>query len=363
MCIIIYKPEDKRLEKDTIVDSFYNNSDGAGFIAWNSKDNTLVMKKGFFSAYSFIEEFEPYKDWRSLLHFRIATHGLKNKENCHPFMVNENLGFVHNGIIKIDIRDSRFSDTWYFNYYLQSVLRKDPEIWDRERFESILKEHKDALSWSKVAFIDNYGSVVIHNQERGIWDGGCWFSNGTYKSYTTSWPQYKDDEDSMGSLLDKIINKFNRTLFGMGEVGSVLDDDLDDDDSNEKEDICPMCNSMYNNEEEYFSLSLSDFICGDCGQELIGNGQEDDIVYGGLLESIKEEGGYYCAEDDIENELRDDSEDDSETEIATDNDKEYGEIYCSVCELKKQDGARYFLIDEKFLCENCFDKISISNVQ
>jgi predicted glutamine amidotransferase len=45
-----------------------------------------------------------------VLHFRIATSGKIDKTNCHPFAVNKNLAFVHNGIISIDPINNNVSE-------------------------------------------------------------------------------------------------------------------------------------------------------------------------------------------------------------------------------------------------------------
>ena len=63
------------------------------------KINNYIVKKGYFTFKEFYKEYKPHGDKQVLIHFRIKTHGPIDKNNCHPFLVNNSLGFIHNGII------------------------------------------------------------------------------------------------------------------------------------------------------------------------------------------------------------------------------------------------------------------------
>jgi predicted glutamine amidotransferase len=134
MCIAIYKKEGTRLTDDTLHNCWYANSDGAGFMY--AEHNKLHVHKGYFTLDEFKEAYEPHKDKQAVVHFRIRTHGDINYENCHPYSVDRNLAFIHNGTIsKASSRYKDKSDTWHFNEDVLKPLRqrytsffKDPSI-------------------------------------------------------------------------------------------------------------------------------------------------------------------------------------------------------------------------------------------
>jgi predicted glutamine amidotransferase len=186
MCIIIYKPENIALETRFIYNSFKHNRHGAGFMAWDSKNDKLIVKKGFFSIEDFLKAFEPYKNSRCILHFRKRSRGAKNEENCHPFMITDDLAFVHNGTIKLDkvkIWNRHFSDTWHFcEAFLKPLLSKYRDLWMHKTFGFLIENY--ITERNRFAFMDNMGNVKIYNSCNGKWsDNGCWFSNESYKTY------------------------------------------------------------------------------------------------------------------------------------------------------------------------------------
>jgi len=115
---------------------------------------------------------------RIVLHFRISTHGKVNKTNCHPFFVNDKLGFVHNGIINGVPYSTEYSDTYMFN---KAILQKMPSNFIK--YEGTLLLIEEFISYSKLVFLDNKNNYTIIGEDKGVWDNGNWFSNTTYKDY------------------------------------------------------------------------------------------------------------------------------------------------------------------------------------
>jgi len=180
MCIGIYVPEGKYVNKKTLKVCYENNPDGAGLMYSDGKN--LIIDKGFFSFKSFWKEYRSImqgdkKKSGIVLHFRVATHGNISKRNCHPFQVNENLGFVHNGMIDIKMeKGSTMSDTAVFN---ELILKKLPGNWMNN--DSIIELISGYIGQSKLIFMDSTGSVLIINKSLGEWKDGIWYSNTTYK--------------------------------------------------------------------------------------------------------------------------------------------------------------------------------------
>jgi predicted glutamine amidotransferase len=177
MCIAIYKPADKLISKETLEECFIHNPHGAGFMYVENK--SLKVKKGFFTFAEFWDAYQPYQSLKSVIHFRIKTHGDVLKENCHPFNVTKNLGFVHNGIIS-GFGSDKVSDTREFNrLVMQPLVAKWGKL---ALFEEPVQELLESrISYSKLIFLDSNNNETIFNEEKGVWDDEVWYSNTSYK--------------------------------------------------------------------------------------------------------------------------------------------------------------------------------------
>lgn len=177
MCIAIYKPENKVISKVILEQCYQANPDGAGFMYVENKE--LVMKKGFFTFKDFWEAWQPHEAKQAAIHFRIKTHGNINEENCHPFMINKGLGFIHNGIISgFGFGDK--SDTYHFNEEIMKPLvnKYGNSILTNEAIKTLIESK---IGYSKFVMIDRHGNHTLFNESKGLWDGGIWYSNSSYK--------------------------------------------------------------------------------------------------------------------------------------------------------------------------------------
>src|SRR5712692_1157809 len=76
------------------------------------------------------EMYERHIDKSLMIHCRIATHGEKNLENCHPYKLTDKkeghkrtIYACHNGMIPGVQIDDKMSDSWnFFNYILKPAL-------------------------------------------------------------------------------------------------------------------------------------------------------------------------------------------------------------------------------------------------
>jgi hypothetical protein len=178
MCIAILNPTKVTLKKNVLKTCWDNNKDGAGM---------LYLQNGVLSAYKEMDSFDRFydhyawirkthRDSQIVLHFRISTHGKVDLENCHPFMISEDWGFVHNGIISNAERHVDYSDTNMFN---RNVLRKLPPDWIHN--DAMYELVCGYIGSSKLLFLNKDNEAYIVNEDWGVWDLGCWFSNKTYK--------------------------------------------------------------------------------------------------------------------------------------------------------------------------------------
>jgi len=178
MCIAILNKQGQ-LGSIQLENSWNNNNEGGGLM-W-VQDGKLQT----FKTYEYKDFEDMYFALRTnpnigniVLHFRIATSGFKNPINLHPFLVNDDLGFVHNGIIS-GLGTADHSDTYQFNELLQKLPT------DFISNQGIMHFITEYISSSKLVFLDSQDNYSIVNEKFGHWDKtqDNWFSNDSYKSY------------------------------------------------------------------------------------------------------------------------------------------------------------------------------------
>lgn len=175
MCIAIVKPKDKTIPKETLRTCCDNNPDGMGFAF--CKDGKIYIRK-------YLDDFEKfYKDYSKvettspmLIHFRIATHGGVNMDNCHPFKLNNHMALIHNGIISGYGDKESKSDTRDF---IDKVIGKiSYKQWKNPAFLELVG---NAIGYSKFGILDTEGNAYIVNESKGYWTDGVWYSNKSYE--------------------------------------------------------------------------------------------------------------------------------------------------------------------------------------
>jgi hypothetical protein len=174
MCIAILN-NSSELSRATLNNSWNNNPEGAGLL-WSHKGKIETFK-----TYKRKELLKAYYKLRAeiktpiVLHFRIATSGHEKYTNLHPFTINEQLGFVHNGILT-GLGNKQHSDTYEFN----EMLKKLPS--DFLSCPTTFEFIQNYISTSKLIFLDGNGKATIANERLGSWDDNSnWYSNDSHK--------------------------------------------------------------------------------------------------------------------------------------------------------------------------------------
>lgn len=244
MCIAIYKPEDSVISKETLERCFNANPDGAGFMYVDNKE--LHMTKGYFTFNKFWDAYKKHSNKQAVIHFRIKTHGKIDEHNCHPFMINKSIGFVHNGIIS-GFGEGDKSDTNHFN---EEIIKPLVAKWGNlSLFQPAIKSLIEArIGYSKLIFLDRHGNYDIFNESKGQWDDGVWYSNGSYKpvmkfesknqlpllpSYAPYYTKSKEKVKEMlevGDLVELTRNHYDNAtqeLFNKGELLEVVAINMD----------------------------------------------------------------------------------------------------------------------------------------
>jgi len=204
MCLIIHKPANAKFDTELLEIAQENNPNGVGFMFATSQ-KTVFAVKGLWTKERVKEFWTKYQHKELVVHFRLATKGRKDQENCHPFQVlnyaehGRDLWMVHNGTFKnYPDKERNKSDTYNFVHYaLKPYLVDRPYLIDSEEFQDFLQEKIG--SWNKLVFMDGKGKVIIINENAGHYMDNCWLSN-TYsikkrvKSYGY-FDGYGDDYD------------------------------------------------------------------------------------------------------------------------------------------------------------------------
>ena len=207
MCIAIFSPKNIFQTKQILENCWRTNKDGAGYMYANN--GKIIIKKElesfdkFFSMYE--EDWKENQDRNFVIHFRFKTHGSVNLDNTHPFMIQDDIAFCHNGIINIETYEDK-SDTRVFG---EGVLEYIPNLKEMIQNPGLQFLIESSIGWSKLIFLDNEGDVTILNERDGIWEtDGSWYSNNGYlntyqvvKKGTGS--KYHDWKDDWSGMYDK----------------------------------------------------------------------------------------------------------------------------------------------------------------
>lgn len=173
MCVIVVRPPGVNIQNHILQLCFIANDDGAGFMYAANK--RLYIEKGFFTFDSFANAYARVPDnVPCVLHFRLATSGLHDWNNCHPHKINRGLAFVHNGIIPTSpIRNRTDSDTVWFN---KEVLKKMPSNFHK-RLDLVMAIEGMIGPCNKLVVLDRFGCITFFNADGFGEYMGCWFSN------------------------------------------------------------------------------------------------------------------------------------------------------------------------------------------
>lgn len=239
MCLALYASVGKEISRQQFDRFSLSNSDGYGML-W-VEDNILKYYKtlaldDFYSNYK--QWFDKVKDTPFVLHFRLGTGGKKDLENCHPFMCNDQIGFVHNGIISGMANEQNYSDTYVFNRdYLVPI---SDEIYGE--FTRMLIEDNIGSN-NKLIFLNNKKEHLIINEDQGKWNDGVW--------YSSAWHAYEPTENKTcgpsihSNNTKRIITKKNTRIntCHCALCGEVADNLLFEivDDYKMKKGICIFC--------------------------------------------------------------------------------------------------------------------------
>lgn len=218
MCLIIANPKCNTIPDDHIERAFRTNHDGFG-VMYADENQTLKTIRGMFTLDNVKTIFRglekaniPY-----VAHFRFATHGTKNRDNCHPFHINNDAGgvaMVHNGtLMGSHWRSNSRSDTAILTGLISQHIADGEfatdSLFEREAPEILSRYGRDIGS-DKLVFMNGKGDINIVNEKQGSWLDDCWYSNmysiGNYTfSEFSDW--YDDDETASSTWISEWMKR------------------------------------------------------------------------------------------------------------------------------------------------------------
>ena len=182
MCLLVVCDANSIPTEEELLQGACRNPDGFGFAIMAEggiiSERTMSAKK---SIRRFLELRRQYPEAYALWHCRIATHGVKNEGNCHPFAVGgDTMTYLaHNGMLSMPMEDGdKRSDTRVFAEEVLPAMGGVAAL-DNEVIFHILEK------WSLgskivVMTVDPKAksNLYILNEKAGEWDNdGVWWSN------------------------------------------------------------------------------------------------------------------------------------------------------------------------------------------
>lgn len=251
MCIAIYKPAGQIVPMTHLEESFLTNPDGAGFAV--SKNNKLIISKGFFTLDDFMFAYEPYETYDCLLHFRIATSGGVSDAMCHPFpLLDGKYALIHNGIINIKNHEGKSDTATFVDAVLTPMLKQGVSI-NSGALGYIVE--RAIGKFNKIVVMDESGFPTFFNENEGHYKDHVWYSNYTYlPPVYTKWVEGKKwNEQDWNRDYEKYYGIKKTT--GPGTYpASKSEDSL-------YEILCPYCDVYFN--PEYSAYEDCCVTCGD----------------------------------------------------------------------------------------------------
>ena len=182
MCVIMTHDSTCRIDREEWNDAWQMNDDGGG-IAWVTADDTLQVAKSL----TCDDLWDQYrralksKPRQVIVHMRIATHGIVDLANCHPFIVRKGEVVAHNGILTQLVPECH-KDESDSRAFARLVLAHLPRDWcDNPGIAELIEDY---LGGDKLAVLTLHGKDRLYRF--GKWErakSGVWYSN-RYHQYS-----------------------------------------------------------------------------------------------------------------------------------------------------------------------------------
>lgn len=199
MCVIIVKEKNQeKPKKEFLKKAWEHNPDGAGVMY--VKHNTVIIKKGLMTFDEFWSVAKNLPEDTSIVyHFRIATHGARDKKGTHPFPITDkdvilqkdfiktNVGVAHNGIIRLTSNYPKnknvhnLSDTQLFiRDYIYKLNKLDKYWFEKSEFRDLI----ECALGSKMVLLTSKNKIYYFNDFVNVDGYKCSNNYFNFKPYS-----------------------------------------------------------------------------------------------------------------------------------------------------------------------------------
>lgn len=176
MCVITLLQPQQKLDKQRFDKMWTFNPHGGGLMYAKNGELQILKSQDRQEFWGLLKLAEEDAQSPIGVHFRISTSGKVDIDNCHPFLVNEGVALMHNGILPVTVpKKSLINDTQIFiKRYLQDL---DFNLKNKALMMYLGRSIGD---YNKFLLMDKLGNVEILNPD--VWkdDDGLLVSNMDY---------------------------------------------------------------------------------------------------------------------------------------------------------------------------------------
>lgn len=216
MCLLTFFPPNAAVDLDALTAGAEYNDDGHGFaLVYPDTEGIdhLALGHGMHGP-TVIDRFnrlrERYPDTPAMFHSRIGTAGKRTTINCHPFFLGDTADTViaHNGILPTRVQP-RKGDTRSDTAILAEDYLPDHPVFSlfddsraRRQFTKWLNGDKVLILTTNPQYLEQ---SYLFGEDEGDWVHGVWYSNTSYKPYTSRYGSYTYDYASYSGHSTNVI--------------------------------------------------------------------------------------------------------------------------------------------------------------
>lgn len=177
MCLLVHQSKGVSFTDAFLQDVYGKNEDGLGIMY--AEDNKVHVYKCLpANAQDFVDFYNKHAAKRECVwHARMKTHGDIDMDNCHPYMVTDDIWLSHNGVLSTgNNADPSKSDTWHFiKNVLRPALSMDPDLMVSKDWLSFIGNLIG--SGNKFGLVRSDGKTAVINRGSGVEYMQSWLSN------------------------------------------------------------------------------------------------------------------------------------------------------------------------------------------
>lgn len=225
----------------------------------------VYVQKGVGGFDEFLKHYQKFKNSECAIHFRYATCGKTDKNNAHPYLVNDDVWMMHNGVFPT-LGDGERSDSWEFAEMIAPYAKE----LHNPQFQELIKM---ASEHQKLVFCDKNGLTVIDPDDWFEDENGILYSNSygfnvslvpslltRYKKYFSQMKAYQksDVEKKMEQDNENLIEG-SEDYIRFWEGADVSANTYDSEENLSSRDEQPYMNIMAGIVEDPTSLSRQEW--------------------------------------------------------------------------------------------------------